>query len=187
MSEVSPSPSSGSKVGLIVAIGGLIVAAWMIADHRERSRVTICKRSPEMAMAYDIESAVINFQTEYGRLPEGPERLATDSPEGIRLLEVLSGKETGAVRENSRSIKFLNVREETRGKGGIRHSNDSKRIMGVFDRWGKPLIVLLNRGDSDEFQFQHGQRTVHLKERKVAVFSAGEDRQIGSADDVTTW
>lgn len=154
------------------------------------SRTSILrKRSGSFSLqtATALESALNNFHTEYGRLPEGPASFATDTPDGLRMLDILLGMETGSLPQNTRAIKFLSVREARNGKGGLIYSEDQRRFGGLRDPWGHPFIVHINRSEMDDLVFQHGHRTVTLTKRMVAAFSPGKDGKIGTPDDEVTW
>ncbi len=82
-----------------------------------------------------IATAIIAFDTEYGRLPE-----TNSTPQQVTgpVLDALTGTDTTL---NPRKIIFLEVLNFKRGKGGISNS--------IFvDPWAKPFYVALD-GDYD--------------------------------------
>ena len=173
------------EIAFLILLG--IVFIWFVLGVMSTSTTGHHRRNPALITAISLESAINNFHTEYGRLPEGPAWLATDTPDGLRMLETLLGMETGSLPQNTRAIKFLNVREARSGKNGLIYSKDLSRIEGLRDPWGHPFIVRFNRSGTDDLVFLHGRRTVKLTARMVAAFSPGKDGKSGTPDDEMTW
>ena len=156
--------------------------------------MTICKKSPPLATATAIESAVNQFYIEYGTLPLEVNKdttIKTDSAEGAKLLTILLGLETTAKPKNVRAVKFLNVREGKANKNGLIYSSDGKSVTGLFDPWGGGYNVTLD-GNNDEqvTTAPAGGGGATLNGRRVAVWSDGADGVKGggfASDDVKTW
>lgn len=167
----------------MVSIPGVIAVNRLT----ERS-LTFCKRTTQLVMATAVESAVSNFFTEYGKFPAAGAKVTTDTPEGIRLLQVLLGREgAGAGSQNPRSIKFLAVKSGKDKRNGLACTADGKSLEGLFDPWGNPYTVEIDADCNELLEFQLGSKTVKLKGRRAAVHSPGPDRKPGTSDDVTTW
>ncbi len=146
------------------------------------------RHSKTLTTATAIEKGVINFQTEYGAMPDVASHVTTDSPEGIKLLTILLGLEPQTGKpQNSRCIKVLNVKEGKDRKNGLIYSESGTTIEGLFDPWGKPYIIELDTQNAGHLHFTLGNKTIELKGRRVAVYSAGPDGKLGTSDDVTTW
>lgn len=173
-------------VWFLVIACALIVVLWSLPAFS--TGLITCRQSPNMAAATSIESAVISFKYEYGVLPKTAERVWLGGPEGVKLLAILLGKEKdSADRQNSRGIRFLSVRKAVHRKGGLRYSDEGRKIDGVFDSWGNPYVVVLDAKNEGKVQFDYGSRIVDLPGKFVAVYSPGEDGKTGTEDDIKTW
>lgn len=182
-------PSSPSfnfaKVAIGVISGLAVIAAIMVYGG---TKPTGCKNTLHLATATAIESAVINFHTEYERLPDIGNHITTDTADGIRLLTILLGMEDPAGKmQNSRAVKFLSVREGKNKRKGLIYSEDGKSIEGLFDAWGNGYVVELDTRNEGRLHFNLGTKTIDLKDRLVAVYSPGPDKKPGTSDDVRTW
>ena len=85
------------------------------------------RKGTALATAISIESAVNNIHTECGKIPNVGNRVTTNSPEGLKLLNILLGlddKSDNAL--NSRAIKFLSVKEGKNRKNGLIYATDGK-------------------------------------------------------------
>jgi hypothetical protein len=146
------------------------------------------RKGTSLATAIALESAINNIYTEYGKLPDVGNRVTTNSPEGLKLLNILLGldaKSDDAL--NSRAIKFLSVKEGKNRKNGLVYTADGNSIEGLYDPWGIPYTVVLDTDYDERLQFKWGTQSVDLKKRRAAVFSTGPDQQLGTADDIATW
>jgi hypothetical protein len=131
-----------------------------------------------------------------------PTDKTTDTPalktDNDTLLKILLGLEgTGTTVLNTRSIKFLSVKEGKKkgASGGINGLiyKDSGAVTGLFDPWGGPYFVMLD-ADYDERVAPTpsvGGTAVTLNGRRAAAWSNGADAVSGSggkaSDDVTSW
>ncbi len=138
-------------------------------------------RGLTLSTAMAIESAVINFLTEYGSMPH---RGTTDTTiltnTDTDLLPILLGMEN---HMNKRSIKLINVKEAKENRNGLVYSKDGRRVVGLFDEWGSAYNVRMDLN----FDHKIAVRGKILNDRRVAVWSNGPDRQSGTKDDVETW
>ena len=141
-----------------------------------------------LATATSIESAVDNFYSEYGSLPDVGGRVRTGSKEGFKLLAILLGRgENPPKFENKRGIRFLPLKEGKNYKRGLMFDSGGNLPDGLFDPWGNPYVVFLDQDYEGKLHFNHGAKTVDLPEKRVAVFSPGKDGIEGNSDDVKTW
>ena len=163
---------------IFVIIIPLLFAAGFAAGN---SAITKAQKITTLATATAIESAVNNYVTEYGSMPsEGSSDTTLTTSEDIGLLEVLLGLED---KLNTRSIKFLSVREGKVNKNGLIYTSNGGGVVGLYDPWGGVYRIRLDL-DSDE-KVDVGSET--LDNRRVAVWSDGPDRKAGTKDDVKTW
>ena len=172
-----------ARAGLILgyiftALLPILAAAGFAAGN---AAITKAQRVTTLVTAVGIESAVSNYMTEYGTMPsEGSSDKTLMTSTDPELLEVLLGLED---KLNTRSIKFLSVKEGREQKNGLVFSADGGNIVGLYDPWGGGYKVRLDL-DSDE-KVDVGSET--LDNRRVAVWSDGPDRRTGTKDDVKTW
>ena len=146
------------------------------------------RKTEDIVMATSLASSIENFYGEYNRLPDvGARWLETTSPEGVMLLEILSGVERqGEKVQNERSIIFLQGREAKGKKGGIAYGKNDE-ILGVYDPFGNPYRVILNSANKDTLDFEYGGQQVRLRGKQVAVWSVGGDGIEGTKDDARSW
>lgn len=174
-----------------MAFGGIILGFLsLVAGFFAVPTVSIAKAKATTALATVIalERAINEIHIEYGKIPEIGNRVTTNSPEGIELLNILLGldeKSDNAL--NSRGIKFLRVKEGKNQKNGIIYAADGKSVKGLFDPWGNPYTVILDTEYKEHLHFAVGSLTVDLKGRRAAVFSPGPDIKPGTDDDVRNW
>lgn len=160
------------------------------------------KKTSAMATCVAIESAVNNFYTEYGGMPDSlTDDKTLDTVTDKEFLNVLLGyAESATTPMNMKGIKFLNVSEGkkvgTKGMNGLLTSGTgaSTTADGLYDPWGKSYKVRLD-GNYDEslkpdstngFTFSNSTPAKELG-RRVAVISFGTDGKASTADDVITW
>ena len=187
---------------VVIAIIAVLAGAGFAAGG---AAIQKAKRTTALATCIAIESAVNNFYTEYGTMPK--DNLSADSvstgldtatDEKKELLNVLLGyTEASSTPLNTRSIKFLSVREGKPRTGGgtngilITGSSPNQSANGLYDPWGGGYKVVLD-GDYDEAikVSPKGGSPQTLNGRRVAVWSDGADGVSGKGtitDDVTTW
>ena len=156
----------------------LLFAAGFAAGN---SAITKAQKITTLATATAIEMAVNNYMTEYGTMPsEGSSDTTLTTSADNSLLEVLLGLED---KLNTRSIKFLSVREGSEKKNGLVYDSNGRSVVGLYDPWGGGYKVRLDL-DSDEKLDVSGES---LDNRRVAVWSDGPDRKAGTKDDIKTW
>ena len=164
------------------------VLAGLAMTMCERTGLTTCKKSTDLATATALESAVQNFYTEYGKLPYAESRVITDTPEGVKFLTILLGLDENAPPlVNTRAIKFLSVKEGKSRRNGLIYGASGNAVDGLFDSWGNPYTVELDSQYREHLHFIIGKRSIDLKGRRVAAYSPGPDHKLGTSDDVRTW
>jgi hypothetical protein len=168
-------------------VGGVVIAV-LVAGQLAVKRSPTDGKSQQTAAA--VELAISNFHSDYGKVPDVGAKVQTDSEAGVHLLTILLGQEMpdGAGKvQNPRGIKYLNVREAHAKAKGLLYDPSGKSVVGLYDSWGNPFIVELDVDNQGCVRPQLGSGTVELKGKRVAVYSAGCDRKLGTADDVKTW
>lgn len=177
----------------LMAAGGIVLGCFLAlvgldALITPNRAVTKAKKVTSLATATALESAINTTYNEYGRIPNVGSSVTTDSPEGLKLLNILLGIDVKSDNSlNSRSIKFLTVKEAKNKKNGLIYSADEKSAEGLYDPWGNPYTVVLDTQYKEHLQFTMGKKAIDLKGRRSAAFSPGPDGVLGSSDDVRTW
>ena len=117
---------------MVIAIIGVLMSLLFPAVQ---GALDAAKKAQAKNDVMQIATAIIAFDTEYGRLPG---TVSTPQTVSSNLLGALTGSDTNL---NPRKIIFLEVLNFKRGKGGILNS--------IFvDPWAKPFYVALD-GDYD--------------------------------------
>ncbi|MEO7098428.1 MAG: prepilin-type N-terminal cleavage/methylation domain-containing protein [Luteolibacter sp.] len=186
---------------VVIAIIAVLAGAGFAAAA---SAIQRAKKTTALASCAALESAVNNFYTEYGTMPNTA-AMTTDTKvdtkdDVINFLNPLLGLEAGTTPINTRTIKFLNVKEgklkgANDGINGLVYNAAGSTVIGLFDPWGGTYKVMLD-GDYDEkldkVQPKGAKKEVILNSRRAAAWSDGADGATkatnGEAtDDVTTW
>jgi hypothetical protein len=142
----------------------------------ERSR-----RVTALATSTALETAVNDYFTEYGSLPyDGESDVTVQTDTDTKLLSVLLGLEN---KLNTRSVKFLSVREGRSKKNGLIYNTTGDKVVGLFDPWGGGYKVRLDLDHDEKLELNREA----LNNRRVAVWSDGPDRTAGTKDDIKTW
>jgi hypothetical protein len=174
--------------GITTALVISIVVAGVVTFERARGLPHFKEPAASLRIAYALESALNNIHTEYGKLPDVGSGVTTNSPAGLKLLNILLGLDGRSDNSlNSGAIKFFSVKEGKDDKGGMIYSSDRNSVTGLYDPWGNPFTLIIDTQDIEELQFTFAGRPVHLKGRRAAAFSPGPDKIMGTADDVKTW
>ena len=168
-------------IAIIVVLAAAGFSAGIVAMNH-------AKKISSVATARALENAVNNFYTEYGSLPDVPYQVKTDSGEGVRLLNILLGLEENSSKiQNLRMLKLLNAVETKTKSKGLLYSANGRAALGLYDAWGSPFTVQLDVNYEERLRVTIGDKTVILNGRRVAVFSPGADKILGTTDDVKTW
>ena len=188
MSETDAASTNDRRILVGVFVIALLIAGVGIFFEMGRRSVTICRRSEPLATVFALESAINSIYTEYGKLPDVGSRVTTNSPEGLKLLNILLGLDAKSDNAlNSRAIKFFAVKEGKNNKNGLIYAADGKSVEGLYDPWGNPYTVVFATDFDEHLQFNYGAKPVELKGRRTAIYSSGKDKKMGTSDDVKTW
>ena len=179
---------------VVIAIIAVLAAAGFAAGQAAINRA-------RMVMALNtctaIEGAVNNFYSEYSCMP----KQLTDDPAvpintktDIEFLNVLLGfPETANPPLNTRSIRFLTVKEGKGKKNGLIYNTTGDKVVGLFDPWGGAYYVMLDGNFDEKIKVKPAAASAQttLNNRRVAVWTNGADGVSGTggktADDVKTW
>ena len=168
-------------IAIIVVLAAAGFGAGIVAMNR-------AKAMSSTATARALEGAVNQFYDEYGSLPDVTYKVKTDRGDGVRLLNILLGKEETSSRiQNTRMLKLLSVTETKTKSKGLLYSANGRSAEGLYDAWGSPFSVELDTNYEDKLRLTIGSKTVLLNGRRVAVYSPGADLKLGTADDIKTW
>jgi len=181
--------TESSGMALTGLILGYMCVCLTLLDTYETERALIrAKSATTLATATALEAAVNNFFTEYEKLPHIEKRVTTNSSQGIELLKILLGLEPASSNpQNYRQIKLLSVREGKNRKNGLIYPQSGDSIEGLFDSWGNPFTVILDKDNDEIVRFKVATKDIELKDRRIAVFSPGPDHKEGTPDDIRTW
>ena len=182
-------------VELLVVITIIVILAGA-GFSAGNSAIQKAKKTTCLAAATAIESAVNNFYTEYGSMPNDgtvstDTVFVTDEAAGIDLLKALLGMDKTL---NPRGLKFLSAKEGKSNKNGLIYNSSSTDVTGMFDPWGGPFNVMMDLDYDEKLVGVQpkgaGNSPANLNARRVAVWSDGADGISASgkaADDVKTW
>ncbi len=171
-----------------LGLGVASVLAVFAMSMCVKNNMTTCKKTSDLATTTALESAVNHFYTEYGKLPCAESRVITDTPEGVKFLTILLGRDENATPVvNTRAIKFLSVKEGKSSRNGLIYGASGNTVDGLFDFWGNPYTVELDSQYREHLHFVIGKRSIDLKGRRAAAYSPGPDHKLGTSDDVKTW
>lgn len=182
---------------VVIAIISVLAAAGFAAANGAMTRA---KKASASATAVGLQEAIKQFTNTYGYLPEVGNsggamdvQVNTNNADGQELLRILLGKENpgggaNANVQNTRGINFFEVKEAKEGvkRDGLLYASDKTSILGLYDPFGNPFVVVLDTDYNDTIEFNLGG-PVKLNGRKVAVYSAGSDRKAGTKEDIKTW
>jgi prepilin-type N-terminal cleavage/methylation domain-containing protein len=183
---------------VVIAIVAVLATAGFGAANAAIQRA---RKTTSLAVATALESAVNNFQNDYGTYPipsagntagSGDATTVLRTDRDVEFLEILLGMNT---TENPRGIRYLNVKEGEARKNGIIYVGNMSNVQGLFDPWGGAYFVAMNLNMDDKVEVSPtavgGQQSKRiLNGRNVAVWSNGADGVNGGGkptDDVKTW
>lgn len=173
-------------ISIIVVLAALSFGAAQVAIKKANTLKT-------KTSATAIASALEQYYLDYSKLPTlgaSSDEIRTEGEAGIEFLEILLGKEddTGTM-QNPKKIPFLTVETgKTKKKGGLIYSNGGAggQIEGLYDAWGNAFYVKIDLEYEDEILDPLKQGNV-VRNKKVIVYSYGNNEKIGGGDDVTSW
>jgi prepilin-type N-terminal cleavage/methylation domain-containing protein len=161
----SPSGFTMIELLVVVAVIGVLMSLLFPAVQ---GALDSAKKAQAKNDAMQIATAIVAYDTEYGRLPDtnsAPLALSSNN-----FLGALTGSDTNL---NPRKIIFLEVLNFKKGKGGILPNGD------FVDPWAQPYYVALD----DNYDNQVGVSTNGLTSvdttimKKVGVWNATTNRR----------
>ena len=188
---------------VVIAIIAVLAGAGFAAGS---AAIQKAKKVTALATVVGLESAVNSFYTEYGSMPttvstsgdaDAPELNTKTDKDFLKI--VLGMTETTTPAMNTRSVKFLSVKEGKKkgasdGTNGIVYNASGTEIIGLFDPWGGTYKLKMDTGYDDKLKVKpkgDGSIEVTLNGRKSAAWSDGADGvdpNVGkAADDVKNW
>jgi len=181
---------------VVIAIIAVLAAASFAGGT---AAINKARKLSAQAAATSVSTAIDQFYTEYSSLPGVTGALTTDSVEGVKLLNILAGRETGTTIENERKVRFLTLKEAKNGtRDGVVYDSAGNTITGLFDPWGRPYYIVLDNGSGSDTEAYderlnvtpgNGIPAVTLNGRRAAVYSLGV-KNTGDANSKTlvkTW
>ena len=174
----------------------LFLLAWLFAFWLFNSPTLPANKSKKLQTSNDamaLQTAIDNFYSEYGKLPDfgmvGDEA-QTDGLSGSELLTILLGKEEVTDdMQNKKQITFLNAKvNKDRAKGGLVYSNAGSGATpeGLYDAWGNPFYVKFDDNHDQEITDPLEVGNI-IRNKQVVVYSYGQDQKPGGGDDIKTW
>jgi len=162
---------------VVIAIIAVLAAAGFAGGTAAMNRA---RKVTAQAAATSVATAVEQFYTEYSALPDINNSVKTDGGDGVKLLNILAGLETGTTIQNDRKVRFLSLKEAKNGKDGLKFSADGKSIESLLDPWKQPYYVELDNEPGDNGYDEkitvspgNGIPSSNLNGRRVAVYSLG--------------
>lgn len=179
-------------IELLVVISIIIVLA-AVGFGAAQKAMDRARKVQAQAVVRALEQSIESYISEYSKFPNisaNSDEVQTIGESGVELLTILMGKEqTGTSMQNPRQIPFLSGLKEAKGnKGGILYGRggSGNDIQGLYDPWGKPYRILLDDDFDDEIRDPIKSGTI-IRNRKVVVYTLGNDDKAGTADDVKSW
>lgn len=174
---------------VVIAIIAVLAAAGFAAGGAAMKKAKMVKAE---SVAQSVNSAIDNFYTENSALPipqgsggtDGGTKYDTSKGDGIKVLEILTGLDDEI---NTRRVKYLAVKEGKAKKDGIIFSKSGKEVVGLFDPWGNPYIIVMDTSYEDRINVKPGNSQTTLNGKRSAVYTVGQDKKGGTKDDVKTW
>lgn len=170
----------------VPVIGVLAVAGFAGCS----AAIKKAKKVSALAAATELETAINQFYSEYGFLPDASKPSAdrvfdTSSPDGQQLLSILMGTETSPTPQNPKKLRFFIGRPGTRGKSGL--ITLPSGLSELKDTWGNPYHVVID-GNYDEALTPPADsgKPAPVRGHRVLIYSLGPDGK-GGAGAVRTW
>jgi len=174
---------------VVIAIIAVLAAAGFGAGNLA---INNAKKTTAQAAAQGVVGAVNSFYTDNASMPvpsggssvDGGTKFQTDAVEGIKVLNILLGMEEEI---NTKKVRYLNAKEGKAKKDGIIYNQTGKEATGMYDPWGNPYIIVLDTNYEERIEVKPGNTEIQLNSRRCAVYSGGQDKKLGTKDDVKTW
>jgi prepilin-type N-terminal cleavage/methylation domain-containing protein len=187
----SSSRSAFTLIEMLVVIGIIAVLAGL-AVPAANGVMNKAKKVKTQAALKDIQLGIKNYQMEYGRYPiAGSNKSETpiSLDQGSELLDILLG---GGNKMNPRKIAFIEPPIAKNGTGGLVGDEGS---YGLTDNWGTPLEVIIDADYDNKVDNPDSRNSSENVQRGAPntlplgaiVYSLGEDKELGTADDIASW
>ncbi len=172
-------------IAIIAVLAGVGTPVYLKALNNARKEAA-------NAFAQQLVQSVTSFYTDQQVMPapagvqsvEGGTKFVTNSPEGLKVINILAGLE----REiNTRQVKYIALKEAKKNKDGAVYNQASTEIVGLYDPWGSPYTIVLDTNYEEKIKVKPGKVETTLNGRRAAVYSPGQDKKFGTIDDVKTW
>ncbi|MGC4014380.1 MAG: hypothetical protein QM755_07675 [Luteolibacter sp.] len=180
--------------GLMVLVGLIVLGLALLglfnrsADRARRKAKNLTSR----ATASTIQTAINSFYSEYNRLPDPrTSPAATDatfdtaSAEGVKLLAILMGRETGDDQQNTKRLSFLVVHQGRNERDGAIYSGG--KIEKLVDPFGQGYRVAIDYDGNGQLTLpdESGPPGI-LSGHRAAAYSLGESGK-GGGDAIRGW
>ena len=169
---------------VVIAIIAVLAAAGFAGGNAAMNKA---RKVSAQSVATSIATGVEQFYNEYSALPSvgsaassnpDPDPVyATDTADGVAILNILAGRES---TQNARKIRSFSAKE---AKGGSANPRDGatydadNNFTGLYDPWGEPYYIAIDTNYNDILLFtpDGDNSAVTLRGRKVAAYSLGVD------------
>lgn len=172
-------------IAIIAVLAGIGTPVFIKAQNN-------AKKEAAIAFAQQVVSAVNSFYNDYSVMPvpagaqsvEGGAKFSTDSGDGLKVVNIMAGLEDEV---NTRKVKYITPKEGKAKKNGAIYNKAATEITGLYDPFGNPYFIVLDTNYEERIKVQPGKVETTLNGRRAAVYSAGQDKKLGTPDDVKTW
>ncbi len=174
---------------VVIAIIAVLAGAGFAGG---RAALEKARKVTAQAAATSVATAIDQFYSEYSSLPDVSAQSNTAGGDGVELLNILAGLETGTDIENERKIRFLSLKEAKNGRNrdGVVYGPNGDSITGLYDPWGEPYFIELDDDYDEKISFTPpGNSAVNLNGRRAAIYSLGvpDGETSRSSKLVKTW
>jgi len=166
-----PKRNAFTLIELLVVISIIAILA-SLAIPAASGVIDRAKKVQAQNAATQIATAVIAYETEYGRMPTD----GTGDGTGYANLFNVLGNIGGNLDENPRGIVFLEIPDAKGGKNGLSGTDYN-------DPWGHAYVVYMDGNYDNEIDVPDQEKL----RKKVAVYSKGKDNIAGNTDDAKSW
>ncbi len=149
-----------------------------------------------LSTATNLAGSVEQFYSDYSALPDptgsatADSNIDTSTAAGADLLNLLAAN--GPAAQNTRKVRYLNVKEAKNGKDGAVYGGTPRQITSLLDPWGGPYFIEIDY-DYDETLTVNipnvPTRSGPINSKRVAVYSLGIEpgNTTTSNKVITTW
>lgn len=175
---------------VVIAIIAVLAAAGFAGGNAAMQKA---RKVTAQAAATSVATAIDQFYTEYSSLPDvSGSPMRTDGGDGVKLLNILAGLETGTDIENDRKVRFLSLKEAKNGnRDGVVFDGSGSAITGLYDPWGEPYYIVIDDDYDEKLTVTPGGsiQQAKLNGRRAAVYSLGvkNSGDASSSTLVKTW